>query len=438
MSKFVDRLEQELVAAGRRSVARRSATRARMSVSRTWESMPSGALVIAMVLAVTAVVAGGAILLPRRHVSTGSKTSQTPVTPAVAFITGLSTDPGAASHPAGLGVATNLTSGHPTVITHRSSKGPYSVSWLSSTRLLVQAGFSLAKPPGLVYRLGGGALSVERGSPLRAGDNTYFISPDGRFIATEPWRVESCGAQARVKSCITPRRQVWVEHADGSHRSMLARGFLEGWAPNDRAIVSNAAGGQFSNASYRVVSVTSGAAQPVISSSEVARFAHVSSAQLGGVAYSGDGRYLAVMVLLGGLPRSSHVPLGNEEGAIVLARPGGAIVRLIRSPSGVSMIAWSPSGDMLAYTTGTTPAFGRVALLTNPSARAETLRSGPGPFSWISWSPDSRSLLLDDPSTHSWRLFHFGSSGALRASIRLPRLGGAPTWCCVRDNAAGS
>lgn len=48
-------------------------------------------------------------------------------------------------------------------------------------------------------------------------------------------------------------------------------------------------------------------------------------------------------------------------------------------------------------------------------------------FDWVSWAPDSRRLLLDDPVENLWWLT---PAQPTYTFIISPRLGGRPLWCC--------
>jgi Tol biopolymer transport system component len=145
-------------------------------------------------------------------------------------------------------------------------------------------------------------------------------------------------------------------------------------------------------------------------------------AYLGAPRWSADGRYLAAIVS-GEWPKNANAVMG-----IVIAEAGGRPLRVLTSPYVISMFAWAPSGQRLAYTTSGFPDPHELFVVDGPTARPRPLfTTGARHFDWITWSPDGRFLLLDDENRNSWRLVRATSS---RKPLALPRLGGRPLWCC--------
>lgn len=404
-------------------------------------------LSIAVVVVLAVAACGGGSRAHRdfeRHgkaVSTGSAVAGRG---AVAFIAGLSTDPDGSSHPIGLGVATKLTSGRLHVVRKAFRGGPYSVDWLSAGRLVVQSNYGVKGRPAALVAAHLDGLTALPVPPLRAGDSAFAWSPDRQLIATEPSKVVSCGPGAVVTGCTTAGHEVFVQRADGSDRRRIAHGLLAGWTPDGQILTFSGDGAQFSAGVFATVGLSSGRRQSVLSSRTVARYAHVDRAELGGLAYSGDGHYLALMASFAGVSGHRQLPLGKER-AIVIARSDGAILRVIVSPDVISMLAWSPTGHRLAYTTSGFPAPHELFLLDHPLATPWRILSQAPHFDWVTWSPDAHWLLVDNQNVGSWNLLHLVGHRSARAfggaSVplrRLPRLGGQPVWCCPENHSAGS
>ena len=109
------------------------------------------------------------------------------------------------------------------------------------------------------------------------------------------------------------------------------------------------------------------------------------------------------------------------------------------SPVVISMLAWSPAGRQLAYTTSGFPSPHQVLLLRTPDAAPRAILAQVAHFDWITWSPDARWLLVDDPATNSWNLLRLPRQKSQPVTIRrTPRLGGSPVWCCPENPYAGS
>jgi len=189
----------------------------------------------------------------------------------------------------------------------------------------------------------------------------------------------------------------------------------------------------FASGAYLAVDIHSGRATGLISSAEVAAFAHARHAELDDLAFSHDGRYLATRVTFRG------------KRAIVIARIHGGITNLITSKAVISMLAWSPRADRLAYSTSGFPSPHELFLVASPSARPRRILSQVPHFDWLTWSPNGRWLLIDNEHLNEWELLHLikirrvaPDSGAAVPTRRLPRLGGMPTWCCSYANSAGA
>lgn len=193
---------------------------------------------------------------------------------------------------------------------------------------------------------------------------------------------------------------------------------------------------QFSPGLFTTVDVSSGAQRPLISSAGVARWTGASDAELVDLAFSADGAYVAVMAILDGGARR-RLPLGAQR-VIVIAHRNGTIARVVTSPAVISMLAWSPAGRQLAYTTSGFPSPHQVFLLRNPEASPRAIFTQVAHFDWITWSPDAKWLLVDDEATNSWNLLRVPRPRSQRIAIRrTSRLGGSPIWCCPENHYAG-
>jgi hypothetical protein len=157
-------------------------------------------------------------------------------------------------------------------------------------------------------------------------------------------------------------------------------------------------------------------------------------AGVGRPVWSADGRFVAAYAGIA-WPERSRI-----SGALVVADAGGRPLRLLTSRYIISMFAWSPAGHRLAWTTSGFPAPHELFVLDEPGGKAmRLLATGARHFDWITWSPDGRFLLVDDEShgfdperpgrrpRGRWLLLDAETGARVRS---LPRLGGAPQWCC--------
>ncbi|MDQ6806885.1 MAG: hypothetical protein M3065_18435, partial [Actinomycetota bacterium] len=295
------------------------------------------------------------------------------------------------------------------------------LSWVSPSRLLVGAPGPVLPNAGaaMMFGLSGGRLAALRVPQLGPLNTSYVWSPDGRTVAFQSLR----GAGNRV----------FVERSDGSDRRPVARAVLSGWSPDGRLVLFTGGYGEFNAGSYVTLDLRSRRTRTVLSSSQVAVYAHTSQVELGGLVWSGDGRYLAAR---------ATIPGGKS--VIVIARADGLIIRLITSSDVISMLAWSPLGHELAYTTSGFPSPHELYVLSNPRVSPRRILSQAEHFDWVTWSPDDRWLLIDNEHQNAWELLYLTGQGQARllagASVptrRLARLGGEPLWCCPQDHYAG-
>ncbi len=366
----------------------------------------------------------------------------------VAYIVGASTDPYGESRPTGFGVASGLTGGRLRSVQASGRLGPSEVTWVGMGRLVVSQSVGMNRPPATLYAFGRGQLVSLGAAALRAGEANFGWSPNRKLIATQPWTRVSCGpgvsrAVARA-GCTAPGRTIVVERADGTGRHRVGAGLLSGWTPAERLVLFTGNNAEFSAGRYATLDLRSGRQRTVLSSAAVGAYTHARNVGLGALAFSADGRYLAALALLSGFPGAAKLPLGAER-VIVIARADGSVVRVIRSTDIISMFAWSPHGDQLAYTTSGFPVPHELYVLTHPRARPRRILSQSDHFDWVSWSPDDRWLLIDNEHQHAWELLRLSGhrqarifAGAAVPTRRLARLGGQPLWCCPQDHYGGS
>ncbi len=276
-----------------------------------------------------------------------------------------------------------------------------------------------------LYRFANGAVRLLGSSPVPALEPGASWSRDGKLIASQP--IEPCKKRQRmVWRCYRGSGRILVRHADGSHPRVVARArFLkvDSWTPDGRVLVT-------SGHTYVAVDVQTGRRSVPLAPWRVTARLGLRHIWLAAPRWSADGRYVAAMLSGGDFPKRPRV-----SGAFLLAHADGSPIRLVTSPSIISMFAWSPVGHRLAYTTSGFPAPHELLLLDTPKARPTPLLVTTRHFDWITWSPDGRRLLLDDEHRNSWRLVW--ASGRSRIQS-VPRLGGRPLWCCPVNHYATS
>jgi len=358
----------------------------------------------------------------------------------VAFNIGESTDPYGDSRLEGFGVATGLTYGRLLNVQDRVRQLAVS-QWVGFNRLIV-----FDRTHTLIFGVAGGRLTRLGSAPFpRPEAAAAAWSPDGKWIATQPSIRVSCGSGAVAGGvCTTPGPTIYVARADGSDRRRVARGQLSGWISDGKLLLFDGHNAEFNAGSFVTLDLRSRRQRTAISSAAVAAYAHARNAELGQLAYSADGRYLAALAVLQGLSRRRNLPLGAER-AIVIAQADGAIVKLITRTDIISMFAWSAHGHQLAYTTSGFPVPHELYVLRSPQGKPWRVLSQIDHFDWVTWSPDDRWLLIDNQHLRAWELLRLtghrqarGFAGASVPTRRLQRLGGAPLWCCPQDHYGGT
>ena len=333
----------------------------------------------------------------------------------ILFGIGLSTDPFGMSRPHGAGLlsaeGTKLRSVELTVPRLAPDR------WLPDGSVVVRRQVARRNPvtgrrtlvPRLLrHEADANSFGPGRPVPLPSPIVDASWSPDGSRIAYEPvrWSAQGYGSSGRVL----------VIDASGSERTFVARGHLAGWTPDGRIVI-------WSDRAMRdliAVDPASGRRTLLLAGGEAEQLARVDGLGLGEPVFSRDGRFMATRVY--GWPAGSRITAG-----ILIATAGGRGVRLVTSRYLISMIAWSPAEDLLAYTTSGFPDPHEL-FIVGPAEEPRRLYEGPAHFDWVTWSPDGRWVLIDDEALDRWLLFKPKGSG--RSPLWLPRLGGAPMWCC--------
>ena len=317
---------------------------------------------------------------------------------------GVSTDPyNYDAVAAGVGVATATPSGQLTRAEVHGRGWGGNAWWLRPGQVLVERPARAGPPAGwLVYRYAQGRLGLAGRFPLPSPVGNWDSSPDGSLVAFEPVR------RAKHLGLVSTDRIV-VERADGSARRQVAAGTLAGWTPAGRLLYWP--GPTPANAgTLHALDLATGTRTPLISGARVAALAGRRSASLLPPAFSADRRYFAA--------RASIV--GSVAGAILLARADGTPIRLLTSPYHISMLAWSPAGHRLAYTTSGAPAPHQLLVIDQPTARPRLAFEQGSHFDWVTWSPDGRWLLVDNEPFDAWTVL----GAATAKHLELPRLGG--------------
>jgi hypothetical protein len=322
---------------------------------------------------------------------------------AVLYTIGVSTDPYGNDRPRGLGVVSGLVSGRLKKVELRS--GDYGwfggAHWLDGGRILVHRKAPPLRRP-VIFRFARGRLERSQLASFVSG-TAYRWSPDRKLLALEP--PAPCKRRQRsLFQCYRGGGRIFVANGDGSDRRFVAKGTAPDWTRDGRLVF------------YRTTRAWAHG-RAVILDLASGRRTHrdrywVNEQPLP----SADGHYL--------VDRQGR----KQRTLVVIRRADGRLVRTFSTSSIVSMLAWSPRGHRLAYTTSGFPAPHEL-FLVNPTTgtRTRIFVSGAAHFDWITWSPNGRWLLLDGDKAGGWRLFSATSGKQIR---RLPRLGGRPLWCC--------
>jgi hypothetical protein len=321
----------------------------------------------------------------------------------VVYTIGISTDPYGTRRPRGFGVVTGLLRGRPRTVEIRSPAYGWftGAEWLGPGRILVHRRAPPLRPPA-IFRVGDGMLERAGRAPFTSG-SLYAWSPGWKSVAWEP-PAPCRRAQRSLYRCYRGSGRVYLADGEGLNARFLMKATLGGWTFDGRLVVyptrRDAAAGR-----AVVLDLTSG------------RRLRRDRYWLGEEPLpSADGRYLAVRKQAG------------EQTVIEVSTSTGRVVQRISTPYLVSMLAWSPRGHRLAYTTSGFPDPHELYVTDAPETEPRRIfATGAAHFDWVTWSPDGRWLLLDGDQARGWRLFSAATGRQVR---RLPRLGGVPFWCC--------
>jgi hypothetical protein len=326
-----------------------------------------------------------------------------PKSGAVLYTIGISTDPYGDDRPNGFGVATGIVAGKLEKVEVRSRELGWfaGAEWLDRGEILVHRKAPPLRRP-VIFRFEPGRLERSRLAPFVSG-SAYRWSPDRTLLALEPPAPCKPG-QASLFQCYRGSGRIFVAMQDGSQRRLVAKGTSPDWTPDGRLVFYRTRR-DWAHGRAVILDISSGRR-----TSEDRYW--VNEEPLA----SANGRYLV------------DYRHANKRTAVVITQADGRIVKTFSTPYIVSMVAWSPRGHRLAYTTSGWPAPHEL-FLVDP-ARGNPKRvfvSGARHFDWITWSPDGRWLLLDDEEAGGWRVFSARTGEQVRL---LPRLGGRPLLCC--------
>jgi hypothetical protein len=280
---------------------------------------------------------------------------------AVLYGIGLSTDPYVDDRPRGIGVAWGLDSDE----LERTELHDRSLLWFGQPRW-IDGSTVVATRRGPPYRppvlFGVRRSGLERLGPAPLGrlepDGRW--SPDGTLVASEP--IARCG-----DDCYRSGGSVYVTTADGSSRSRVTSGHVAGWTPDGRLLVTD------DYVRYVALDLETGEREEILPRSAFVDFAGVPGGLAQRPIWSADGRYIAAY----GSPRLPEDVARQTAGAFVVARADGTIVRLVTTPYIVSMLAWSPTGHRLAYTTSGFPDPHELWVVDDPAPRPVANASRP-------------------------------------------------------------
>jgi len=349
----------------------------------------------------------------------------------VLFGVSASTNPDIGTPGLGIGVVEGLLTRHPALVA-RSDRWVAipDGQWLAGMRLLANqtttTGFTGADD---VVELHGDTL--ERVGALREPFSltwSSIVSPDGRLVAaTQAFRA---GAHGRVRA--GPLTAV-ASIAGGGEHTFKLRGQLLGWADAHRLAF-------LSQGWLGTLDLRSDSRTRLVSLAELARDAGARQASIPNTVTgnqligSADGALVAFPLEL---TYSGPHPL-RRGSVVAVMRIRDHTLRLVSSPLQISMFAFAPQGDRYAYTTSGFPEPHELWVgrgINQPTKRIYFTTDHH--FDWITWSPDTKWLLVDDQlngPTPVWRLIPSDGRGSSRT---LPRLGGHPLWCCREQTFFG-
>lgn len=333
----------------------------------------------------------------------------------ILYTIGASTDPYRDSSPGGFGVGRLRGSRFTSVAEVRDPTLGWfdGAAWIDGDRIAVPQ----SAPPfrrRLQFRLRRDRLERLGPLPLPATDTTVAWSPNRRLVASEP--IGRCKRSQTLWECNRQTGRIYVQDRDGIGRRLIAHGHLDSWTPDGRLLVTSVS----YNEPHAAVDISSGERELPLDPGRIGPWAGAAEAAVGPPRWSADRRFIAARL-------SGRWANKQTLSAIVIADASGKPLRLLRSRYVMSMFAWSPTGHRLAYTTSGFPAPHELFVVDDPESPARPVMTTKRHFDWITWAPDSRRLLLDDPVEGLWWLVPAQPPYVFTAS---PRLGGRPLWCC--------
>jgi hypothetical protein len=322
---------------------------------------------------------------------------------AVLYTIGLSTNPYGQDRPNGFGVATGIILGNFDKVEMRSREfGWFSgAEWVDRGEILVHRKAPPLRSP-VVFRFATGRLERSHLAPFISG-TAYRWAPDRKLVALEP-PAPCRPRQASLFRCYRGSGRIFVARRDGSQKRLVAKGTFPDWTPDGRLVFYRTKR-EWARGLAVILDLASGR--------RTSRDRYWGNEE---PLESADGRYFADR-------------RGAKQRTLVeVTRADGLVVQTFSTPYIVSMLAWSPRGHLLAYTTSGFPDPHEL-FLVNPATgeRRRIFVSGARHFDWITWSPNGRWLLLDGDEARGWRVFSAKTGEQVRL---LPRLGGRPLWCC--------
>lgn len=319
------------------------------------------------------------------------------------YTIGISTNPYGDNRPNGFGVAVGLVGRTLEQVELRSREYGWfgGAEWLDRGRILVHRRAPPLRRPA-IFRVLPGRLERSGHAPFLAGTG-YRWSPDRKLLALEP-PAPCKPRQTTLFQCYRGGGRIFLARGDGSQRRLVARGTSPSWTPDGRLVYYRTRR-DWARGRAVVLDLASGR--------RTFRGHYWPSEE---PLESADGRYLVDRVG------------AKEHTLIVITHADGRTARVFSTSLIVSMLAWSPRGHRLAYTTSGFPDPHEL-FLVDPSTggRRRIFVSGARHFDWVTWSPDGRWLLLDGDEAGGWRVFSAASGAQVRL---LSRLGGRPLWCC--------
>jgi dipeptidyl aminopeptidase/acylaminoacyl peptidase len=355
---------------------------------------------VAVVLTVLALLACST---PGGEGSGAGESSERPSADAVLYTIGVSTDPYGTKRPHGFGVASGLLRERPPRAEIRSRAYGWftGAEWLDRGRILVHRSAPPLRPPA-IFRFRDGKLEHAGTAPFTSG-SLYAWSPDWSRLAWEPPAPCRRGQRSLFR-CYRGSGRVYLADGDGRHARFRVHASLGGWTRDGRLVVYRT---RRDHAAGRAVLLD------LRSGRRASRTRYWVAEQ---PLASADGRYL---VQRRAARRRTVVEISTRD---------GRVVQRASTPYIVSMLAWSPRGHRLAYTTSGFPDPHELYVIDAPGRRPRRIFATGAPhFDWVTWSPDGRWLLLDGDQAGGWRLFSARTGRQVRV---LPRLGGVPFWCC--------